>query len=408
MSTLITTSLSTPGSPPEATTPSPVPAKRIRRITLPVAFVLLAALVVGVAPRMTRQKRLAAVVAANTEMAVVRVANVDYAPSASMVTLPATLAAIENAPIYARVAGYIGRTMVDIGSRVRTGDVLARIDAPEVDHQVEQARAAVAQARASQELARVELARWRSMAVDSAVTADELDQKAAAFNVATATLNSADANLRQLRQLQSYEQVVAPFSGVITARNVTAGALVGTAGAVSGSLPSAMGSVPGSLFQLARIDTLAAYVTVPEENAEAVQVGKQAIVTVPAIPGDTLRGRIARTANALDPNARTLLAEVDLANANGAFLPGAYAQVQITLGRTRSALRVPATALVIRSGPAQVVTVGPDSTLSYSTVTIGRDYGSWVEVTGGLAPGASVVLNPTDDLQAGQRVRAAS
>jgi RND family efflux transporter MFP subunit len=286
--------------------------------------------------------------------------------------------------------------------------VLARIEAPELDHQVEQAHAAVAQARASQELARVELARWRSMAVDSAVTADELDQKAAAFNVATATLNSAGANLRQLRQLQSYEQVVAPFSGVITARNVTAGALVGTAGAVSGSLPSAMGSVPGSLFQLARIDTLAAYVTVPEENAGAVQVGKQAMVTVPAFPGDTLHGRIARTANALDPNARTLLAEVDLANASGRFLPGAYAQVQITLGRSRSALRVPATALVIRSGPAQVVTVGPDSTLSYSTVTIGRDYGSWVEVTGGLAPGARVVLNPTDDLQAGQRVRPAS
>jgi RND family efflux transporter MFP subunit len=245
------------------------------------------------------------------------------------------------------------------------------------------------------------------MAVDSAVTADELDQKTAGFNVAAATLNSAAANLRQLRQLQSYEQVVAPFSGVITARNVTAGALVGTAGAVSGSLPSAMGSVPGSLFQLARVDTLAVYVTVPEENAAAVQVGKAALVTVPALPGDTLQGRIARTTNALDPNARTLLAEVDLANPSGTFLPGAYAQVQITLGRTKSALRVPATALVIRSGPAQVVTVGPDSTLSYSAVTIGRDYGSWVEVTGGLAAGTSVVLNLTDDLQAGQRVRVA-
>jgi RND family efflux transporter MFP subunit len=169
-----------------------------------------------------------------------------------------------------------------------------------------------------------------------------------------------------------------------------------------------MGSVPGSLFQLARIDTLAVYVTVPEENVDAVQVGKSAIVTVPAFPGDTLHGRIARTANALDPNARTLLAEVDLANPGGAFLPGAYALVQITLGRTKSALQVPATALVIDSGPARVVTVGADSTLSYSSVTIGRDYGSWVEVTGGLAPGASVVLNPTGDLQAGQRVRVAT
>lgn len=408
MRTAIRTSPSTLPPTAEAIPPSPVPARRIGRIGLVVACIFLAALAVGLVPRMTRTKRLAAVVAANTEMAVVSVAKVDYAPTAATVTLPATLSAIENAPIFARVAGYINRTMVDIGSRVRKGDLLARIDAPELDHQVEQARAAVAQARASLQLTQVELARWQSMAVDSAVTADELDQKAAAFNVATATLNSAEANLRQLRQLQSYEQVVAPFSGVITARNVTAGALVGAAGAVSGSLPSAMGSVPGSLFQLARIDTLAVYVTVPEENVDAVQVGKPAIATVSAFPGDTLRGHIARTTNALDPNARTLLAEVDVPNPSGNFLPGAYAQVQITLSRTKSALQVPATALVIRSGPPQVVTVGPDSTLRYSTVTIGRDYGSWVEVTGGLAPGASVVLNPTDDLQAGQRVRVPS
>jgi RND family efflux transporter MFP subunit len=382
--------------------------RRIRRIGLVLGCLFVAALVLGLVPRITRTRRLAAVVAADTGMASVNVATITYAPSASTVTLPATLAAIENAPIFARVAGYVGRTMVDIGARVRSGDLLARIDAPELDHQVEQAHAAVAQAQASLQLTRVELARWRSMAVDSAVTADELDQKASAFNVATATLNSAAANLRQLRQLQSYEQVVAPFSGVITARNVTAGALVGTAGAVSGSLPSAAGSVAGSLFQLARIDTLAVYVTVPEDNADAVQVGKPAIATVAAFPAETLRGRIARTSNALDPNARTLLAEVDVPNPSGSFLPGAYAQVQITLSRTKSALQVPATALVIRSGPPQVVTVGPDSTLRYSTVTIGRDFGNWVEVTGGLAPGARVVLNPTDDLQAGQRIRVAT
>ncbi|MFL5401721.1 MAG: efflux RND transporter periplasmic adaptor subunit [Gemmatimonadales bacterium] len=392
----------------EAASPRPVPARRIARLSLIIAGALLIALVLGVVPRLTRTTRLAAVVAANTGVTAVQVATINYAPTASSVTLPATLSAIENAPIYARVGGYIGRTLVDIGSQVHQGDLLARIEAPELDHQVEQARAAVAQARASLQLARVELARWQSMAGDSAVTADELDQKTAAFNVATATLNSTEANLRELRQLQSYEQVVAPFTGVIIARNVTAGALVGTAGAVSGSLPSAMGSVPGSLFQLARIDTLAVYVTVPEENADAVQVGKAAVVTVPAFPGDTLHGRIARTTNALDPNARTLLAEVDVANPSGTFLPGAYAQVQISLSRSRSALRVPATALVIRSGPPQVVTVGPDSTLGYSTVTIGTDYGSWVEVTGGLAPGATIVLNPTDDLQAGQRVRVAT
>lgn len=408
MTTPIGTSHSAIGATtPEALRPGTLPVRRVRRIGLILGCLFLVALVLGLVPRITRTKRLATVVAANTEMTTVKVATIAYAPAASSVTLPATLAAIENAPIFARVAGYVGGTMVDIGAKVQKGDLLARIDAPELDHQVEQARAAVAQAQASLQLARVELARWRSMAVDSAVTADELDQKASAFNVATATLNSAEANLRQLRQLQSYEQVVAPFSGVITARNVTAGALVGSAGAVSGSLPSAVGSVAGSLFQLARIDTLALYVTVPEDNVDAVQVGREAVATVSAFPGDTLRGRIARTTNALDPNARTLLAEVDVPNPSGTYLPGAYAQVQIELTRTRSALQVPATALVIRSGPPQVVTVGPDSTLRYATVTIGRDFGGWVEVTGGLAPGARVVLNPTDDLQQGQRVRVA-
>jgi membrane fusion protein, multidrug efflux system len=366
--------------------------------------VLVLALVLGLVPRMTRERRLAAVVAATTDVPVVQVATVGRAPASSTVTLPATLAPIETAAIYGRAPGYVGRTLVDIGVRVRRGDVLALIEAPELDHQVDQAGATAAQARASLELARVELARWRSMAGDSAVTADELDQKRAAFDVATATLNSAEANWRELRQLQKYERVVAPFAGVITARNVSAGALVGTAGAVSSALPSGAGSAAGSLFQLARIDTIAVYATVPEDNAGAVRVGASAAVTVPALPGDTLRGVVARTANALDPAARTLLAEVDVANPTGTFLPNAYAQVELTLDHARSALQLPATALIIRDGPPQVLTVGADSAARYATVTIGRDHGTWVEVTGGLAEGASVVVNPPDGLQAGQRV----
>lgn len=377
----------------------------IRRAAAILAGMLLLALVVGVAPRLSRRQRLVAVVAANTEAPVVQVATVELPSAAATVTLPATLAAIETAPIYARAPGYVGRNLVDIGTRVRQGDLLAQIEAPELDHQVDQARAAVAQARASLTLARIELDRWRTMAKDSAVTADELDQKQAAFNVGTATLNSAEANWRQLAQLQRYERVVAPFAGVITARNIDPGALVGTAGSVSGSLPSGAGSTTGSLFQLTRIDTLRVYVTVPEDNADGVRVGKPALVTVPALPGDTLRGQVVRTANALDPAARTLLAEVDVANPTGAYLSGGYAQVQITLDRASSALRVPATALVIRDGPPQVMTVGPDSTVRYATVTIGRDFGSWVEVTGGLALGASVVLNPPEALSPGQRVR---
>jgi RND family efflux transporter MFP subunit len=287
---------------------------------------------------------------------------------------------------------------------VRAGQLLADIDAPDVDQQVAQARGVVAQTRAARELAQANLVRWRALAVDSAVTAQEVDQMQAAFDEAVANLNSAEANLRRLAQLQEYERVVAPFAGVITARNVDPGALVGTAGGVSGTLTAATGSAPGSLFTVAQTDTLSVYVTVPEDYAAAVAVGQPAVVSLPALPGDTLRGRVVRTAGSLDASARTLLTEVRVANP-GSVLPGMYAQVDLTLSPGTPTLRVPATALVIRDGPPQVVTVAPDSTARYQTVKIGRDFGSWVEVTGGLADGSVIVVNPSDNLSDGARVR---
>jgi len=371
-----------------------------------VLAVMVAALVLGIAPRVGREKRVAAVVAENAAVPTVSVTAVEPATGASTASLRGTVSPIETVPIYARAAGYVRRIHVDIGSRVRRGDLLAEIEAPELDQQVNAARATLAQTRATLVLARANLGRYQRMRADSAVTAQEVDSMEAAFGVATANLNNAGATLQQLMQLQRYERLVTPFTGIVTTRSVDPGALVGTAGSVSASLPSGAGSVTGSLFELARIDTLRVYLTVPEDNVSGVQVGNAGVVTVPALPGDTLRGRVVRTANALDPTARTLLTEVDVANPTGTFLPNMYAQVQLSLTRASKVLRVPATALVIRDGPPQVVILEPDSTVRYATVTIGRDYGSWVEVTGGLAPGASVVLNPPDALAAGQRVRA--
>src|SRR3989442_66053 len=172
-----------------------------------------------------------------------------------------------------------------------TDQLLADIDAPDLDQQVAQARGVLAQTQAAQQLAQANLARWRALAVDSAVTAQELDQMQAAFNEAVANSNSAEANLQRLVQLQLYERVVAPFAGVITARNVDPGVLVGPAGRGSATLPAGIGSAPGSLFTVAQTDTLSVYVTVPEDYAAAVAIGKHAVVTVPALPGDTLRGR---------------------------------------------------------------------------------------------------------------------
>jgi RND family efflux transporter MFP subunit len=373
------------------------------------AVVLVVALVIGIVPRMQQHQRLATV-AADTSGSVpaVNVATVGRAPASTSVSLPGALTAVRSAAIYARTPGYVRRRFVDIGSRVRAGQLLADIDAPELDQQAEQARGVVAQTRAALELAQANLVRWRSLASDGAVTTQELDQMQAAFDEATANVNSAEANLRRLAQLQEYKRVIAPFAGVITARNVDAGALVGTAGGVSEILPAGAGSAIGSLFTVAQTDTLSVYVTVPEDYAAAVAVGKAAVVSVPALPGDTLRGQVARTAGSLDPAARTLLTEVRVANPTGTFLPGMYAQVQLTVGPGTPPLQVPATALVIRDGPPQVVTLAPDSTVKYQTVTIGRDHGSWVEVTGGLKAGNVIVVNPPDDLHDGARVRVAA
>jgi len=406
----MTTSIEAPTAllsvPVPSATPPPDAPRRLRLTAVVVLSVMLAALVLGIAPRVARAKRVAAVVVENAGVPTVSVTAVEVATGASTTSVPGTVSPIETVPIYARAAGYIRRIHVDIGSRVRQGDLLAEIEAPELDQQVNAARATLAQTRATLALARANLGRYHRMRADSAVTAQEVDSMEAAFGVATANVSNAGATLQQLMQLQRYERLVAPFTGIVTTRSVDAGALVGTAGSVSTSLPSGAGSVTGSLFQLARIDTLRVYVTVPEDNVSGVQVGNPGVVTVPALPGDTLRGRVVRTANALDPAARTLLTEVDVANPTGTFLPNMYAQVQLSLTRASKVLRVPATALVIRDGPPQVIILEPDSTVRYATVTIGRDYGSWVEVTSGLTPGASVVLNPPDALPTGQRVRA--
>jgi len=396
----------TAGPAPEPPPPAPMRSSRIRWILVGLVVVLVLALAKGILPRRARTKAVATVVAQNNRAPAVSVITIDTAPGASTVILPGSVTAYATTPIYARVPGYIGELRVDIGSRVRRGELLARIDAPELDHQVQQARAVVTQDSASLVLAAVELRRWRLMlTADSAVTLEEVDIHQATYNVALATLNAAIAALRQLLSMQSYERVIAPFDGVITARNIDLGALVGTAGSVNGTLLSGQSAALGSLFELARVDPLRVYVTVPEDNANGIAVGKPAVVTVPSLPGDTLRGHVVRTSNSLDPAARTLLAEVDVPNRKGTYFPGTYAEVQLQLSRPSSTLRLPATALVITAGPPQAVVLGAKSTVQFRTLTLGRDHGSWVEVTDGLVRGEKVVLNPPDLLKNGETVK---
>jgi RND family efflux transporter MFP subunit len=397
-----------PQEPASAKEPGGTPHARRRTIigAAVILVVLLGALAAGVAPRIAQGKRLATAVATATNAVPnVSVLKVTTTAGAPTVILPGTLQPTLTTSIYARAPGYIGRMLVDIGSRVRTGDLLAVIDAPELDQQVLQARGVVDQNLASVELAKLELARWRSLREIGAVTADDLDLKETAFRTSTAMLASAEAALRQLLRLQGYERVVAPYTGVITQRNVDPGALVGTTGGANTALPAGSGSAPGSLLQIAKVESLSVYVNVPEEYSLGLKIGTPVLVTVPQLPRDTVMGRITKTSRSLDPTARNLLTEVDFANKSGLYLPGMFAQAQMKLDQVAEPIHLPATGLVIRGGPPQVITLRPDSTVHYQNIQIGRDHGAWLEVTGGLADGSTIVINPSYDLADGARVR---
>jgi RND family efflux transporter MFP subunit len=392
--------------------------RRLVWIGIGIAVVLLVLLVVTALPRLLVHRELLAEAAAKDSAPVVQVTLVRRAAAASELTLPGTIQALHDGAIYARVAGYVSRFHADIGSVVRAGQVLAEIDAPELEQNVQQARSQLAQTRAALGLAKADLERWRSLARDSAVTGQELDQKAATYDAAVAATGAAEANVRRLTQTREYTQVTAPFAGVITARNVDIGSLITAAGGTSA--PVAAGAVggggtgsPGSLFRLAQTDTVRMYVSVPDAYATSITTGLSTQIAVQALPGRTFTGRVIRTSGALDVASRTLLTEIDIANRDFALLPGMYAQAKLQFPRVTPPLLLPSSALVIRSGTPRVLVVergrtGDEAVVHFRPVQVGRDYGESVEILGGLIDGAAVVANASADLAEGSRVRIAS
>jgi RND family efflux transporter MFP subunit len=270
--------------------------------------------------------------------------------------------------------------------------------------------------QATLQLAKADLARWTSLERDSAVTSQELDQKRAAHASAEANTAAAEANLRRLVETRGFTRIVAPFTGVVTARNVDVGALISATGATSG--PVAVGNVAGaaasgSLFRIAQTDTVRTYITVPATYATSIRPGLEAEVDVQGLPGRKFSGRVVRTSASLDASTRTLLAEVDIPNRDFAILPGMYAQVSLHFPRVSPPIMVPASALVIRSAGPQVMVVegatgarNGEGTVHLRSVQVGRDYGSTVEVLDGLIDGMTIVTNPSADIGDGARVRA--
>ena len=331
--------------------------------------------------------------------------------------LPGTLQAVTEAPILARADGYLKNRYVDLGDRVRAGQPLAEIDAPELDQQILQSEAAVAQAQASleqaqanleqgksnRELARITAERWKTLAAEGVVSQQENDQYQAQLSSQNANVQALEkaisaqrsnvaasrANVARLQDVQGYRVVKAPFDGVVTVRNVDVGALVSAGSTL--------------LFRIAQTGTLRTYVNVPQANASSIRVGQPAQLTLTNFPGRRFPGTVARTANALDPSSRTMLVEVAVPNADGALFPGMYSDVDLSSARLNPPLVIPALALIVRADGAQVAVV-QDDVVHLQKIAIGRDYGDRVEIVQGVTEGTTILAAPGDAAQEGAKI----
>jgi len=313
--------------------------------------------------------------------------------------LPGTLQAYIESPIYARTNGYLVRWYKDIGSHIKQGELLADIDTPEVDQELMQARAARQQVVAAMDLAKINADRYQALRKTDSVSQQEADTQSSGYEQAMANLAAADANVRRLEELEGFKHVYAPFDGVLTRRNVDPGALInsGNAGA----------SGPKELFDIARTDPLRVYISVPQAYAPAIKTGMDAVVTLQEFPGQKFIGTVVRTADSIDTVTRTLLTEVDVPNKDGKLLPGSFGEVHFKPNIDVNKVTVPVNAMLFRREGAQVAVVGSDGKVQLRRITIGRDYGTTLEVVGGVDVNDRVIVNPSDSIEDGQQVNVA-
>lgn len=308
--------------------------------------------------------------------------------------LPGNIQSYVESPIYARTNGYLKKWYKDIGSHVKEGDLLADIDTPEVDEQLSQARADLATAEANVKLAGVTAERYEGLLKSDAVSKQEVDNYTGDYSAKQAMVSSAEANLKRLEDLESFKHVYAPFSGVITQRNVDIGTLINAGN----------GGNAREMFDLAQTDPLRVYVSVPQSYVPSIRVGLKGCLQLTEFPDRKFCGQVVRTADAVDPNSRTLLTEVDVPNPTGTLLQGEYAEVHFDVQLSGSRLSLPINALLFRPEGTMAAVVGPDNRLTLKKLSIGRDFGNSVEVLQGIDQRNSVVINPPDSLENGQQV----
>lgn len=309
------------------------------------------------------------------------------------IELPGSTQAFTDTPIYARTSGYVRHWYVDIGARVKQGQLLAVVETPELDQQLQQARADLKNAEANLQIADITATRWQNLLKTDSVSHQEADQALSDYHAKEALVESKRANVERIEQLQGFERIVAPFNGVITARNTDIGALI-----------QADTTAPKELFHLSAVQKLRIYVPVPEIYAPSVKTGENVVVTLDAFPGQSFAGTLVRDANAIDPNSRTLNVEVDVDNSSGQLMPGAYAFVHFKVPARKGSVAIPSNALLFRTEGLRVGVVRNDR-VALVPITIGQDYGDTVEVVSGLSAHDPVIVNPSDSLSDGAEVR---
>jgi RND family efflux transporter MFP subunit len=361
-----------------------------------VAVAVIGALTFGILPRVTARTTLRK---ENAQMALPTVAVIHPARTAQAeeVVLPANVQAFISAPIYARTNGYLKKWYADIGAHVKQGQLLAEIETPEVDQQLQQARADLNTAEANLQLAEITANRYQDLLKSNSVSQQETDNATGSLAANKATVQANQANVSRLQQLQSFEKIYAPFSGVITARKTDIGDLI-DAGASGGSKTD--------LFDIAQPDKLRVYVNVPEAYSQATKPGLTADLTLSEFPGRRFQGRLVRTAEAIDPASRTLLVEIDVVNPTGVLLTGSYAEVHLKLPAGSSSYVVPVSTLLFRKEGLRLAVV-KDGKAVLTPVTPGHDFGDRMEIVGGLQGEESIIVNPPDSIISGQPVRIA-
>jgi RND family efflux transporter MFP subunit len=328
----------------------------------------------------------------------VMVVRPQHAAPAQEIMLPGNIQPFTNAPIYARTNGYLKHWYFDIGAHVNAGQLLAEIESPEVDQQLQQARADLATAEANFDLAVTTANRYEGLLETDAVAKQDVDNAEGNRKAKKAMVDSAQYNVNRLEELQSFEKIYSPFDGVITARNTDIGDLIDS---------GATGGVAKALFQMASIQKLRVYVNVPQAFSQAATPGLTADLTFAEFPGKRFQGKLVRNANAIDTASRTLLTEIDLDNPTGKLLTGAYTEVHLKLPSISVTYLLPVTALIFRNDGLQVATVKDGTRAELTPVTLGRDFGTQVEVVSGLSDGDSVIISPPDSLVSGETVRIA-